>query len=286
MVMALLLLAAGTACSHPHDDVAAPAGTSQDACGLLPDGCAASASPGTDRAAPRSSALEEFLHDCESRVGRWRAGQVNWPGSLRVTIGDTTTYSATLDVGDVPSPTDVSIPGPSPRSEPVYVQCAVAARLTPVGDALTVDEENWVVRSFTPLGKVDWTWAVTAAKAKDQPLKLEIQPAVQASNGVLQVSGENPEVASFTTDVVTDANILQETYQLISDNKSAAIGLGIAMLGMITFAGRAGQALRRAVATWRGRPGPSPSDEDEDEDQSAEAEAAGPRPAPGAKASV
>ncbi|MGE3289134.1 MAG: hypothetical protein AB7J32_23960, partial [Pseudonocardia sp.] len=126
-----------------------------------------------------NASLDDFLAKCEAGVKEWRQGRVDYPPSVDIGLGETATFVAAVDVRDVPTPPEEVI-GPGGVSEPVVVQCAVFARLKAIGDAdaLEIDQEDWVVRKFTPIGMIEWTWAVKATKIRSQDLLLELQPAI------------------------------------------------------------------------------------------------------------
>jgi hypothetical protein len=238
---------------------------------------------GTEPAAtPSDPALQGFLDDCEAGVREWRAGQVSYPGRLAVDVGETVTYVATVDVRTTPEATDDRIPGPSPTGDPVFVRCEVAARLTPIGTSLTIDDEDWVLRSFTPSGVIRWTWAVTAAEADDADLRLEMQPAVVGEGGILLVGDASTEVSSFLTPVSVEQGRIARIGEWWSDNWGTvsliAAGLAAAVLGVLRFGEQLARRLRRVVAAWQGLPVP-PERSDEETDETADA--AGER-APGA----
>ena len=69
----------------------------------------------------------------------------------------------------------------------------------PARRPLTVDESDWIVRTFTPTGVIRWTWVVTAVEADDQDLELELQPAVRSQDGTILVGKSSTEISSFLT---------------------------------------------------------------------------------------
>jgi hypothetical protein len=204
------------------------------------------------------SDVDAFLQECERGIGTWQAAQVDYPGVLQVQLGEPAAYVATLDIRTAPDAPSKEIPGPSPESEPVFVQCVVAARLVPMGDGLTVDTTGWVPRTFTPSGVVDWAWGVTAIEARDQQLRLELHPAVQSPLG-LEVDADATPTTTFITDVQTQAPAVQKVRQYLEDNWPAVVTIsGIvaaAVFGVIRFGGDVGKELREAVGKWRGADG-------------------------------
>ncbi len=79
----------------------------------------------------------------------------------------------------------------------------------PLGGALTVDEDDWIVRSFTPTGVIRWTWVVTAVEADDQDLELELQPAVRSEDGTILVGQSSTEISSFITGVRVEEDAVE-----------------------------------------------------------------------------
>ncbi len=202
--------------------------------------------------------LAAFLQDCQARAGMWRAGQIRYPATLSLEMGASTSYTASIDVGPQPVGPTTEVPGSTPGA-PVQVQCAVAARLVPVGK-LKVEPSDWSVRSFTPSAKVDWAWTISAQEAADQQLRLEVQPAIRGDNGFGFVGDTGPQTASFITDVAVDATLIQRVYQYISDNQAAALGIGAAVILALGFASR----LKKAVRSLLGR---RQQDDDEGDDE-------------------
>jgi hypothetical protein len=202
--------------------------------------------------------VDAFLQECEQGVGTWQAAQVDYPGVLQVQFGEPAAYIATLDIRKASNASGKEIPGPGPESKPVFVQCVVAARLVPMGDGLTVDETEWVPRTFTPSGVVDWAWGVTAIEARDQQLRLELHPAVESPLG-LTVGGGATATTTFITEVRTEASAVQHVRQYLEDNWPAVTLIaGIvaaAVIGAIRFGGDVGEALRESMGKWRGADG-------------------------------
>ena len=158
---------------------------------------------------PSDTDLASFLAGCERGIRDWRAAQVDYPAELSIEKGGTESYVAAVDASDTPLEPSEAIPGPSPTGEAVFVRCEVAARLTPLGSALTVDEIDWIVRTFTPTGVIRWTWVVTAVEADDQDLELELQPAVRSQDGTILVGQSSTEISSFLTQVRVEEDAVQ-----------------------------------------------------------------------------
>jgi hypothetical protein len=194
----------------------------------------------------------------------WRAGQIHYPMTLSLAVGASTSYTASIDVGQQPAGPSTTIAGNKPGT-PVQVQCAVAARLVPVG-SLEVDPSDWSVRSFTPSATVDWAWTVSTDEAKDQQLRLEVQPAIRGEDGFAFVGATGPQTASFITDVTVEATFVQSASQYVSDNRAAALGIGAALILALGFAGR----LKKAVRSLLGRRKQDDDEEQDDIDSEAE----------------
>jgi hypothetical protein len=152
-----------------------------------------------------------FQRACEQGANAWRGGQVDYPKTLGVLLGEAATYNAAVDVRDVPLPeqTVIDVPRGKATSEPVAVQCLLAARLTPVDDDIKVadtPEGEWSFREFTPVGVVEWSWSVTATTPADHELRLDLRPAVR-----LDESPTTPitQLASFTTEVDVKSTALE-----------------------------------------------------------------------------
>jgi hypothetical protein len=227
---------------------------------------------------PEEPDLESFVAQCEGDVRDWRAGQVSYPEEVRVEVGETKAYVATVDVRPDPAdPSDV-IPGPFATGEEVSVRCEIAARLTSLGGALTVDEDDWVLRSFTPSGVIRWTWAVTAVKAAEQDLRLELQPAVRSEDGAVLVSDTSTDVSSFVTRARVEQGALQRMGDWWTENWGTitlvSAGIGAAVLALLRYGTEFAGQFRRVVAAWQGEPGRDQPAEGEDADEP-------PRDAPG-----
>lgn len=163
---------------------------------------------------PESAAVENFQRDCESGVNRWRTGQVDYPKELSISVNESVTYNAAVDVREDPLPADevIVVAGKS-GSEQIAVRCTVAAKLVAVGDFMRVDNsEEWVSQDFTPLGVAEWSWSVSADKPVDQELRLVIRPAVLtagANGGLLytQGSGDSSYADTSEATIVTEVKV-------------------------------------------------------------------------------
>jgi hypothetical protein len=177
-----------------------------------------------------SAQVREFLSDCADGIEDWRAGEVQYPGKLELEYGEATTYVATLDIRNVPDLPSREIPGPAAESVEVFVQCTIAARLSPVGDALTVDDTRWISRIFTPSGVVDWSWRVEAQEPKDGQLRLQVQPAVTSEGRIVFPPEDSPQRTDFITDVETNATWAQEMGQTFKENWAPLSAIGVALI--------------------------------------------------------
>jgi hypothetical protein len=221
--------------------------------------------PGSDPAATPD--LQTFLQDCERGVRDWRAAQVDYPAELALDIGESGSYVAAVDVRSTPGPPGSVIPGPSATAEAAFVKCEIAARLTPMGRALEVDDEEWVLRSFTPSGVIRWSWNVTAVEAGDHDLRLELQPAVVGQDGMVLVSGSSTAVSSFFTRTRVEKGSMQRLGDWWKANWEVitlvAAGIGGGILALLGFGEQLAGRSRRLVAAWRGKERPRDADPDE-----------------------
>ena len=213
--------------------------------------------------------LESFLRDCEQGMREWRAAQVDYPSQLTFAAGGEESYVAAVDVRSTPAPPGSVVPGPSPTAEPAFVKCEIAARLTPLGKGLEVDNEEWVLRSFTPAGVIRWSWTVTAV-GDSVDLRLELQPAVVGLDGRPLVSELSTEVSSFITTTRVEKGSMERLGDWWEANWGTvtlvATGVGVAILGLLGFGEDLAVRSRRVVVAWRGdEPSPSPDRGDEED---------------------
>jgi hypothetical protein len=205
---------------------------------------------------PSDTDLAAFLAGCERGIRDWRAAQVDYPAELSIEKGGTESYVVAVDASDTPLDPSEAIPGPSPTGEAVFVRCEVAARLTPLGSALTVDEDDWIVRSFTPTGVIRWTWVVTAVEADDQDIELELQPAVRSEDGTILVGQSSTEISSFITGVRVEEDPVERVGEWWESRWAiialVAAGIGAAVLALLRFGAQVADQTRRTVAAFRG----------------------------------
>jgi hypothetical protein len=181
---------------------------------------------------------------------------VDYPAELSIEKGGTESYVVAVDASDTPLDPGEAIPGPSPTGEAVFVRCEVAARLTPLGGALTVDEDDWIVRTFTPTGVIRWTWVVTAVEADDQDLELELQPAVRSEDGTILVGQSSTEISSFIAGVRVEEDPVERVGEWWESRWAiialVAAGIGAALLALLRFGAQLADQTRRTVAAFRG----------------------------------
>ena len=222
-----------------------------------PDGSVGGSEPGpAPSTRPSDTDLASFLAGCERGIRDWRAAQVDYPRELSIEKGGTESYVVAVDASDTPLDPSEAIPGPSPTGEAVFVRCEVAARLTPLGRALTVDEDDWIVRTFTPTGVIRWTWVVTAVEADDQDLELELQPAVRSEDGTILVGQSSTEISSFITGVRVEEDAVERVGEWWESRWAiialVAAGIGAAVLALLRFGAQLAEQTRRTVAAFRG----------------------------------
>lgn len=193
-----------------------------------------------DESADALAALEAFRNECAQGVQNWRAAQVDYPDDLTVGLNESVDYNAAVDINDEPLPPDqvIETDGGSATAEAVQVRCTVAARVVPVGDALTIEEQaselagGWILQEFTPTGIVEWSWTVTAIKPVDQDLRLELRPAIVLnSTSSLDELYSSASQASFSTEVHVEANPVQSMGYWFTTNWGAIAAIAAAIGG-------------------------------------------------------
>lgn len=197
--------------------------------------------------------VNEFLSDCNQGVVSWRPGEVRYPSTFQVTMGESSTYVATLDIRNTPEAPSKEIPGPDPESEMVFVQCAVAAHLVPADDTFSVDPTDWIARTFTPSGTVDWSWSVKAEKVHDGDLSLQLMPAVTSNQQLLVVENSGSSRTDFVTHVTTQATWAQSLAQWIDDNKLPLIATAVALFGAVIWLLRRADEIRQIIRRPRAK---------------------------------
>lgn len=93
------------------------------------------------------------------------------------------------------------------------MRCVVAARLVSAVDgtvAVNPDGEQWIPRTFTPSGIVNWAWALTAVGPGRVDVRLELQPAI-AENGSVRAVADDPDstIGTYLSTVEVRAPFLQ-----------------------------------------------------------------------------
>lgn len=205
---------------------------------------------------PDSNELAAFLADCERGVSKWQVGQVDYPQRVPMDVGQSIAYVAAVDIRSNPLPAEKLIPGDTPQSVPVAVQCRLGARLVPVGKSLDVDNQNWILRQFTPTGILNWSWSVTAVAPGDHGLRLELEPAVTTQTAdIIAQGGSSPNRGTFVTQVQVNASWIQHVGQWWKDNWGIIVivagSIGVALVAIVKWGGDLGQALRDSWAKWR-----------------------------------
>jgi hypothetical protein len=216
-----------------------------------------SVEPGAE--VPRQVLLD-FLDGCRNGLQQWREGQVDYPGTLTVGLDSSSSYIATVNIGpDAASgPPPRKIPGSSPERRPVWLQCAVAARLTTTGDNLDIDEDDWVVRTFTPSGVLDWNWSLNGRKLGSQDVRLELQPAVAiAEGGEFDIPDSPTQTAGFVTTVTVTGSWPQLAGKWWGENWPVLAGIAAALGAAVIALVRWRNEVRAAVR--EGRQGADPA---------------------------
>jgi hypothetical protein len=171
-------------------------------------------SPGPS-VSPSGSELAAHLARCEEGINSWKesAGQIDYPRTLKVTLGQPTTYNAAIDISDAPMPADqvITVPSGDATSEPITVKCGVAARLIPIGDiTVTPAQDSWITREFSPSGVAEWTWTVRTDTTSNKELQLVLMPA-HLGDGVPLASG------GITAEVFTQVEVTSTGIDRLSD---------------------------------------------------------------------
>lgn len=206
---------------------------------------------------PLDPETAKFVENCAKGVSEWRAGQVDYPRRLTLNQGESASYVAAVDIRNRPLPPVQVIPGEGPHSEPVAVQCALGARLVPVGGSLEVEDTYWVVREFTPTGVVNWSWSVKALAPEAHDLRLELQPTLIEVHGrfALPTDESLTQVSSFVTGVQVNTSLTQRFDQWWRDNwnmiTTVAVALAATALSLVKFGGDVGTAMQEAAHKWR-----------------------------------
>lgn len=161
--------------------------------------------------------FDAFRQDCEEGLNDWRPARMVYPDTLTLTMNQAGTYNAVADTGDVAPPPDevITIYEGTADAEEIFVQCVLAARLVAVDDGITVegkgeDTGGWLAQTFTPGGRAEWDWSVTAVHPVDQELRLELRPSVSAPEaGIVSAGLSSFTQSTFTTDVTVKATPIE-----------------------------------------------------------------------------
>ncbi|WP_374975465.1 hypothetical protein ACEYYH_16865 [Microbacterium trichothecenolyticum] len=224
---------------------------------------------GEDIGGGSDDAVVAFQERCAHGVEEWRDALVDYPDRMSVTIDVGANYNAAVDARSEPLPPDevIEVEDGTATSEAVLVKCTVAARLTPVGQAMEVLDQasetnaGWVLQEFTPSGVIEWSWTVTARHPVDEQLRLELRPAIvlDESAGDLEYAGKN--VSSFTTDVHVEASALHHAAYWVDVNRpliwTIGSAIGAATLAVIVW-WRKARSPRKDAPTSERTKGPAP----------------------------
>jgi hypothetical protein len=230
-------------------DYSSTGGANPSSSSSVTRGPSATGRPSSSGAANPSDELDEFVRDCEAAT-TFREGQVSLPKEMLLRVGQSDSYSAAVDVRTKPAPPEKVIDSPSPRSEPIKVQCVLSARLVPVSDGVEVvpstdaDGDGWRTVKFTPNGVVEWSWTVKAVHPVDQRLRLELLPAVKME--VASASTIMSSNASYITIVRVDATEIEKLSHWFSTQWKLLAGVaaivGAAFLAVLAFSSQAKEA--------------------------------------------
>ncbi len=188
--------------------------------------------PQTDRAR-----LQQFTERCPN-PNTYSTGQVVYPASLTARVDQTITYGAAVDIRANPAPPSVVIPGPDPTSEPVEVQCMVAARLVALGSGIVVEDIDatedggWRRQQFTPNGVLEWSWSVTPREPRPQQVRLELRPAIQVGKSTESVLGRTQ--ASYVTKVEVETTWIERLSEWFETQWPLLAGITTIVAGAVT----------------------------------------------------
>jgi hypothetical protein len=198
---------------------------------------------------PEDDELSNFVRSCQEE-SRFRRGQVDYPRTLRMRMGEAVTYAAAVDVRDNPLPSGKVIDTDDPGSDPIFVQCVVGARLVSVGGGIDVDvadssDGGWKYQEFTPKGELKWAWSVTARSPADQELRLELRPAARESQLIRNANTS----ASYVTRVTVDASLIGRSWYWLQTEgtllKAILVSLGAAVLAILAFSANVREGLSK-----------------------------------------
>lgn len=199
---------------------------------------------------PASDDLEDFLRECVTAT-KFRVGQVSFPGEMRMGVGDSSSYSAVVDVRTEPAPAETAIDAPSPRSEKVTVKCILSARLETIGDGMEVkpataaEEGGWRTLAFTPDGVIEWVWTVKVLVPEDQTLRLDLVPAMEVEG---KAGSPIRSTVSYITNVKVEPTLLEKVGHWFDTQwkiaLAIAVAIGSAFLALITFSTQVRDAVR------------------------------------------
>lgn len=230
--------------------------------------CVSSCAPSFDAAAPPDftpapsgdtgsppDPVQPWVEECRQAASEVEfAGLVTYPRTLPVDMNEATTYQTVIDLSGSQLPPEEVIENPEGETSQrnIRVECIVGARLTPVGDDVTVSEDQdadgagWVHRRFTSAGTVDWAWSVTAAAPDDQQVQLQLRPVLFVDDGARTIPAD--AVTTLVTRVDVQATRLDRlSYWFENEWKQlAAIAgvLGVSVLAVLTWVGKVRGHLR------------------------------------------
>jgi hypothetical protein len=199
--------------------------------------------------------LDAFVRRC-AESSEFRTGRLSYPRFLEARVGDPVTYGAAIDVRDDPVPASSLIPGPSPDSQHVAVQCVVGARLVAVGSGVTVDagdavaDGGWRYQQFTPAGVLEWSWNVTPSLPRTQIVRLEVRPAAQVVNGSVVLSTTS---AQYETTITVAASWIDRLSYWFETQWPKLVGVAVLVAGAVTAVLVFSKDTRDRLVALRGR---------------------------------
>jgi len=203
--------------------------------------------------------MERFLGACADNADVWQSAETTIPAIVAVDLDEARTVAVNIRINEV-ARRDIPDDGDN-TTEQILVRCALGARLVPVTDNIEADDLDWQHQEFTATGELDWAWTITATHPKTAQVRLELRPALAASEGgyVIPVDDRDSPSTKYTIDITVEASVLDKVNAWVSDNsgKVTAIGAFAAVVlgGLIGWLAKTRGALRELRAA--GTPPPS-----------------------------
>lgn len=253
---------------------------------LVVPGCAeekgSPAGPGgTDYAAAalKDPSLPGFIDNCAKHIDAYRPAQIAWPRTMQITLGDTTSYTITVDARAIPAPIEQLDKTVVVAGKNVAIKCAMGTQLKAMNaSALTVeadgtDADGWIWENLDKSGVLQFSWSVKANTIGNQELRLAMKPVVSADSVPV---GPSAVVRYETTRVLVTGGPLDKAWHWINtdgrvlrDILVTLVGAYLALLALFekvrtgtvnAFKAAAPKSRRRKTRAVTGpKPDPKPS---------------------------